>query len=265
MATFNSKAKPAVKWTLVLGLWLAAASSAAADEGGTNVFAARAGAEFHRAQNQFQSHTNDATAAWEFARACFDFADYVTNDTDHAGIARQGIAASRQAIACEHNSAPAHYYLGENLGQLARTETLGALKIVKEMEREFKTAARRDGHFDYAGPERSLGLLYRDAPGWPVSIGSQRKARDWLEQAGKLAPSYPENHLNLAESFLQWHERAGATRELQALDALWPAAHTNLTGPAWEPSWADWSTRREAVRKRLAETSQPAESSKNTH
>ena len=96
-----------------------------------------------------------------------------------------------------------------NLGQLARTETLGALKLVREMEREFKTAAELDGHFDYAGPERSLGLLYRDAPGWPVSIGSRRKAREWLEQAEKLAPEYPENHLNLVESYLQWHDRAG--------------------------------------------------------
>ena len=65
-----------------------------------------------------------------------------------------------------------------NLGQLARTELLGALKLVKEMEREFKTAADLDKQFDYAGPERCLGLLYRDAPGWPASIGSRRKARD---------------------------------------------------------------------------------------
>jgi tetratricopeptide (TPR) repeat protein len=263
MATFNSRAKRVAQAALVLGAWLAAAGFAAAGETGTNVFAARAAAEFHRAQSQFQSHTNDATAAWEFARACFNFADFVSNDTDHAVIARQGIAASRQAIACEPNSAPGHYYLGENLGQLARTETLGALKIVKEMEREFKTAARRDGHFDYAGAERSLGLLYRDAPGWPVSIGSQHKAREWLEQAAKLEPGYPENHLNLAESYFQWHERGEASRELSALDALWPTARTNLIGPAWEPSWADWSTRRDMVRKQLDENSKPAGAPKN--
>ena len=258
MATFNSQSSRAAQWALVGCLWLAGAGLAAADEAGTKVFAARAGAEFERTQSRFQTHTNDATAAWEFARACFNFADYVTNDTDHAAIAIQGIAASRQAIACEPNSAPGHYYLGENLGQLARTETLGALKLVKEMERELKTAARRDGHFDYAGADRSLGLLYRDAPGWPVSIGSQHKAHEWLEQAAILEPGYPENHLNLAESYYQWHEPAEASRELAALDALWPAARTNLVGPAWESSWADWSARRETVRKQLEENSKPA-------
>jgi len=265
MATANSKPGFTAKWALVLGVWLAAASFAAAGEGSTNIFAARAEAEFHRTEKQFQASTNDATAAWEFARACFDFADYATNDTEHAAIAHQGIAASRQAIACDAHSAAAHYYLGQNLGQLARTETVGALNIVREMERELKTAVRFDGHFDYAGPERSLGLLYRDAPGWPMSIGSRHKAREWLEQAEKLAPAYPENHLNLVESYLQWHERAAAQRELQALDALWPAAHTNLAGLAWEPSWADWSARREGARKRLAETSRAAGKSKDPH
>jgi hypothetical protein len=49
-------------------------------------------------------------------------------------------AASNAARAIE--SAPAHYYLGMNLGQLARTELRRRAQLVKEMEREFKTAAR---------------------------------------------------------------------------------------------------------------------------
>jgi hypothetical protein len=266
MATLNSKVKPAkvkpaAKRALVLGAWLAVAGSTLAGGADATSFAARAEAEYHRAQNQFQSNTNDATAAWEFARACFDFDDFVTNNTDHATIANRGIVACRQAIAHKPDSAPAHYYLGQDLGQLARTETLGALKIVKEMEREYKTAVRLDGHFDYAGPERSLGLLYRDAPGWPLSLGSRHKARDWLELADKLAPEYPENHLNLVESYLQWHDRTGAERELKALNALWPAARTNLVGPAWERSWADWSARREVARKNLGENPKAAEPS----
>jgi tetratricopeptide (TPR) repeat protein len=259
MATFNSRANLTAKGALILGLWLAAGLTALGKES-TNVFAARAEAEFHRTQRQFQSSTNDVAAAWEFARACFNFADFATNDTEHAVIARQGVAACRQAIAQEPGSAAAHYYLAENLGQLARTETFGALKIVRQMENELKSAIKLDGHFDYAGPERTLGLLYRDAPGWPMSIGSRRKALSWLKQAEKLAPAYPENHLNLLESYLQWRERAAAERELQELNAVWPAARTNLAGPYWERDWADWSARRETARKRLGETSRPPES-----
>jgi tetratricopeptide (TPR) repeat protein len=260
MATYNSALKREWGVTIVV---FAALGIVFADEGLNKIFAARAGAEFQRTQVEFQSSTNSSAVTLKFARACFDYADFATNDTERAAIARQGIAACRQLIAHEPESAPAHYYLTMNLGQLARAETLGALRTVKEMEREFKTAAGLDEHLDYAGPERGLGLLYRDAPGWPVSIGSRHKARQWLERAAKLAPDFPENHLNLVESYLQWHDPTDARRELETLDALWPGAQTNLAGETWERSWNDWSTRRDTARKRLKEMTGTAESPKN--
>ena len=229
------------------------------------VFAARAEKAFRQAQIEFASSTN-GSAAWQFARACFDFADFATNETGRAEIARQGIAACHKLLARETNSAPGHYYLAMNYGQLARAEapSMAAYHLVKQMEHEFRTAADLDKNFDYAGPERSLGLLYRDAPGWPFSIGNRRKARDWLEQAAKLAPDYPENALNLAESFLQWHETDNAKSELAALDALWPEARKKLAGEHWEQSWDDWSKRRDAARKKLEEIPAPTKSPRNS-
>jgi len=233
-----------------------------AGEAQNKIFAARAETEFHRAQIRFQSAPNDSTNAWQFARTCYDFADFATNDDERADIANEAIFACRRLAARGSNSAPVHYYLAMNLGQLARTEFIGALKIVKEMEIEFKTAAALDAHFDFAGPERNLGLLYRDAPK-TMSIGSSRKARSFLEQAVKLAPDYPENLLNLAESYLQWREPAAAKLELNALDSLWPKARTNFTGINWEQSWDDWSTRRDAARKELEEISTPLKPAKS--
>jgi hypothetical protein len=237
-------------------LFFFACAAAAFAQSTTNpVFAARAEKAFHLAQIQLVSATNDDSAARQFARTSFDFADFATNETQRAAIARQGIAACRKLLARVTNSAPGHYYLAMNEGQLAKAlaPSLAAYRLVKQMEREFKAAADLDKSLDYAGPERCLGLLYRDAPGWPFSIGSRRKAREWLEQAAKQAPDYPENHLNLAESYLQWHESDNANSELTKLDALWPVAQTNLTGAAWEQSWDDWSTRRAAARKKLEE------------
>jgi hypothetical protein len=245
--------------------FLAAAGLVFADEAQTKIFATRAGAEFQRAQTRLQSSTNDPAAVWQFARACFDLADFATNDTQRAAIAGQGIAACRELLARETNSAPGHYYLAMNYGQLARAEapSLAAYRLVRQIEGEFKTAADLDKSFDYAGPERCLGLLYRDAPGWPFSIGSKRKARDFFDQAAKLAPDDPENHLNLAESFLQWHESDNAKSELKTLDALWPSARTNFTGEVWERSWDDWAARRDTVRKKLEELSAPLKSPRN--
>ena len=261
MANVNNRARPRMaRGGLAAILLLAAAGLIFADETRDKIFAARAGAEFHRAQTSWQSDTNGSTAAWQFARACFDLADFATNDTERAAIATQGIAACRELLARDTNSAPGHYYLAMNYGQLARAEapSIAAYHLVRQMEHEFKSAADLDKSFDYAGPGRCLGLLYRDAPGWPFSIGSRHKARECLEQAAQLAPDYPENRLNLAESFLQWHDTDGANQELQTLDALWPKAQTNFSGEAWERSWEDWTARRDAVRKKLADISAPA-------
>ena len=229
-----------------------------------SVFAARAEKAFAQARLRFQSDTN-ADAAVQLGRTSFDFADFATNDTERADIAKIGIAACQGLLARDPKSAPGHYYLAMNFGQLAEAEepSIAAYKLVKEIEREFKAAAEADEQFDFAGPARNLGLLYRDAPGWPISIGSKRKAREWLERAGRLAPDYPENRLNLAESLLRWKEYPEAAKELNALDALWSKAGTNFTGEAWEQSWTDWSTRREAVRQKLDAISKPGKSSKN--
>ena len=262
MATFNSQHQGATLWKLAVVIFILVAGILSAEESQNKIFAARAEKEFHRAQLQFHSNTNDATAAWQFARACFDLADAATNDSQRAAIARQGISACRSVIARDPKSAPAHYYLGMNLAQRARTELLGALKTVKEMEREFKTTAELDARFDHAGPERNLGLLYRDSPGWPASIGNHRKARGFLERSAALAPADPENSLNLIESYLKWKDNDNAAAELKRLDALWPKAQTNFTGAAWEQSWNDWSARRAAARKKIEAVSAPSKSSR---
>ena len=99
MATFNSKTGFTPKWALVLGIWRVTAGFAVAGDVDTNIFAARAEAEFHRTEKQYQSNTNDVTTAWKFACACFNFADFATNDAEHAAIARQGSPA-RTTAAC---------------------------------------------------------------------------------------------------------------------------------------------------------------------
>jgi hypothetical protein len=37
------------------------------------------------------------------------------------------------------------------------------------------------------------------------------------------------------------------------LDAVWPAAQTNLTGEKWEPGWVDWTARRSDARQKINE------------
>jgi hypothetical protein len=110
---------------------------------------------------------------------------------DPAGRNRAGRHCRLPPVAGqEPKSAPAHYYLAATLGELAQAEapSIAAYLRVYEVEREFKTAAELDVRLDHAGPARTLGELYFQAPGWPLSIGSKDLAREWLERAAALAP-----------------------------------------------------------------------------
>jgi len=221
--------------------------------------AAAAQQAFQEARGQYKTDAGKPATACQFARACFDLAEFATNNSERADLAQQGMQASQQALDKEPKSAPAHYYLAMNMGQLARTKSLGALKLVSRMEREFSLARDLDERIDYAGPDRSLGLLYRDAPSIG-SVGSRTKSRQHLQRALELVPNYPENRLNLVETYLKWGERNSASRELKTLEEQWPTARAALAGPVWVSSWADWEQRLKKVKKEIEEPLKPLES-----
>ena len=256
-----------ISWAMVafpvcLGLLVEASQTLADPPAAEAGFAAYAKQSFQKAQAHYRDVPGEAAAAWKFARACFDLAEFATNKTERASLAEQGMAASQRAIASEPKLASAYYYLGMNLGQLARTRGLSALKLVNQMQRAFTRAHDLEEQLDWGGPDRNLGLLYRDAPSFG-SIGSRSKAREHLKRAVELAPGYPENRLNLVEAYLNWGEPNGAQRELAALEAAWPSARTNFVGEAWAASWADWEPRLKTLKKKIQAPSKPLEAPRN--
>lgn len=217
----------------------------------TNLFAARALRQYEAAQARFEREPGSAEAAWHLGRAAFEWAEFATNDTQRAALAQRGIAACRQALAADETLAPAHHYLALNLGQLARTKTIGALGLVRQMERHFERSIELDPKFHFAAAERSLGLLYQDAPGWPASIGNRNKARLHFERAVELAPDYPENQLCLLEALVKWGEREEARTRAGRLPELLDQARQKFAGEDWTDDWEDWDARWARLRDRL--------------
>jgi tetratricopeptide (TPR) repeat protein len=219
-------------------------------------------AAYQDARKRVQQATGDPAAAWRLGRACFDWAEYATNDAGRAERAREGIRACEQAVALNPDLAPAHYYLAMNQGQLARTMSVGALHLVQQMETHFLKARELDAQFDEAGPDRNLGLLYLQAPGWPVCVGSRSKARAHLSKAVKLAPDYPENRLNLMEAHVRWKDNRAVRQELEAWDAHVDAARGRFSGDRWHWDWLTWEQRLEAVKQRLRDSATPHQTHK---
>jgi tetratricopeptide (TPR) repeat protein len=207
---------------------------------------------YEAAHRQYELKPNDNDAAWLLGKACFDRAEFARDDAERASLANEGGAACRKLIARAPNLAAGHYYLALNLAQLARTKLMGALALLGEMASECKASINLDETMDYAGADRFLGLLYRDAPGWPLSLGDYNKARRYMERAARLSPNYPENDLNLAETYLDHHDYDAAARVADKLRVIWPAARKEFTGEYWAVSWADWIPRYEKIQGRLA-------------
>jgi len=229
--------------------------SCAAD---TNAFAARREREFSQALARLEQLPGNSEALIAVAHTAFEWGEFAQNDDQRAAIAQRGIEAARGATNSAPTNAEAHYWLAMNLGQLARTKLLGALKLVLVMETQFLHALDLDDHIEYAGPDRCLGMLYRDAPGWPASIGNKKKARAHLERASTLHPDFPENQVVLLESYQEWSEKDDFERQFQTTEKKMSEARRRLTGPKWEQNWDDWDKRLAKMKSKRSELPKPA-------
>jgi tetratricopeptide (TPR) repeat protein len=220
---------------------------AAQSIGAQTDFAGEAETAFHVAKQGYSTNSKDFKAALDLSRTAFDRAEFSKNDDERESLAEIGISAGRVAVALDNNSAAAHYYLALNIGQLARTKMWGALKLIGDMERELKRSIELDPKFDFAGAARTLGVLYMEAPGAPMSVGSKTKARALLERALELAPNYPDSHLTMIEALMKWKDKEALSTKMAAYAELLPKAKKEFSGHDWEWEWTDWNKRWEAI------------------
>jgi tetratricopeptide (TPR) repeat protein len=206
-------------------------------------FRRRAEEQFDTALERHIADRSDLEAAWNLGRTAFDLAEFARSKSERERIATRGITACREAVAIDPQSAPAHYYMAMNLGQLAKVRLLKGLAIVAEMERVFLTARKLDPLFDYAGADRALGLLYHRAPGWPISLGNRSKADRHLTEAIRLRPDYPGNRIALAEFLLDTRQTSLFRQEWERIQELIPRVRAKFSGSDWELSWVEWEQR----------------------
>lgn len=195
------------------------------------------------AKTNYLHNTGNTTSAWKFAEACFEWAEFATNSAQRASLAQEGIGAAKFATEMAPDEAAGHFFLAMNKGQLARTKSLGALPLVKEMEEALQRSIKINPKFDHAAADRSLGMLYMDAPGWPTSIGSKSKSRKHLQRAVELVPDYPTNYLTLMEAYIRWGDAEALRTAMAKYRRLLPSAKEKYSGPRWEQSWQDWELR----------------------
>jgi hypothetical protein len=203
------------------------------------------------AQADLAASPTNAALSVRVARLCFEGTTVATNDAAKAKFAEAGIAVARAGLRLHPREAGLEYYLALNLGQLASTRGTGALKLVREMEAHLLAARALDATVSDAGPDRSLAYLYLNAPGWPLSVGSNDKSRHHFEHAVRLAPHNPEHHLAFAEACLRWRKKVEAREHLAQAEAVWATARELYQGAERQTDWSDWNTRLAALKGKL--------------
>lgn len=195
------------------------------------------------ARAKFKAAAKVDGSAWRLGSACFQRAEFLEDNEERKALAKEGIAACRRLIDDQPNSIAGHYYLGLNLGQLARVKNkLLAWGMVDDIERALEKARDLDARFCYAGPDRSLGLLHYNKNIEASILYGKDKARMHLKRAVELAPDYPANRLNLLEAYVTWKDVAGINAQRAALRKLLPKARKEFTGPEWAWDWVVWDT-----------------------
>jgi len=217
--------KFSVQWVLVGCFFGVVSLAEALDPESIKMASERA---YNAALIRFQSQASSTEDAWQLARVAFDYGEHLDPSDLKKSVAKQGIAAARACIQQSSDLAEGYYYLALNLGQLARCRKLSALKLVREMEKAFLKARELNVSVDLAGPDRCLGRLYLQAPGWPASVGSSRKAMEHLIEALRIHPEYPGNALQLVHACLEMNRPEEAehyflmTREItKQMDRNW--------------------------------------------
>ncbi|PLY01026.1 MAG: hypothetical protein C0622_07815 [Desulfuromonas sp.] len=80
---------------------------------------------------------------------------------------------------------------------------LGALGKVKKAKGLFESSIAQDGKALEGAAYTSLGSLYYQVPGWPISFGNDEKAEEYLKQALQISPADIDSNFFYADFLIE--------------------------------------------------------------
>lgn len=126
----------------------------------------------------------------------------------------RGMKAARALLEKDKTSAEGLFWLAVNMGAEAIDRgKMAALPVVPQMEKLLLKAFEVEPKYEYGGAARVLGRLYHQAPA-VISVGSNDKARTYLNAALEIAPDHPGNLAFSADFLLDVDDKEKAARKL---------------------------------------------------
>ncbi|OLO06960.1 hypothetical protein BTW08_14970 [Salinicola sp. MH3R3-1] len=147
---------------------------------------------------------------------------YQTPEARRADAFEQLYQRAQALLKAQPKSAELHTWAGIIRGSQAGAEGgLSALSQVKEARAEFEQALSIDPTTLSGSAYTSLGTLYHQVPGWPISFGDDDKARQLLQKGLSLNPDGIDSNYFWAD-FL--HDQGDDAQARQAIEKAMAAA-----------------------------------------
>jgi tetratricopeptide (TPR) repeat protein len=128
----------------------------------------------------------------------------------------EGVNYGEQGVDAEENSLEANFWLSVNWGSYGQAKgIMKSLALITPIKETAERVIGIDETYFYGGPWRVLGRLYNKAPGFPFSIGDNKKSAECLEKALEIGPDFYLNHLFLAELYISDRATSKARERLE--------------------------------------------------
>lgn len=142
--------------------------------------------------------------------------EYTGDADDKIAFFDEGVQCGETGVEINENSLEANFWLAVNYGSYGQEKgIMQSLALITPLRERAEKAAEIDGSYFYGGPFRVLGRLYNKAPGFPFSIGSNKKAIEYLERAVELGPKFYLNRIFLAEAYISDRKKDKAREQLE--------------------------------------------------
>ena len=140
-------------------------------------------------------------AYWKIAQATLWIGLNSEDDDKKLRIYRDAIEFCKMAVAIDDNCIEAHFWLGVMYGLFGEVKgILQGLHVIEPVKREMNWVIARDEKWNSAGAHRVLGRLYFRVPG--IKGGDNQKSIEHLKKAVAIAPDLLDNHVFLAETYM---------------------------------------------------------------
>ena len=128
----------------------------------------------------------------------------------------KGVEYGEEGVEAEKDSLEANFWLAVNYGSYGNEKgIMKSLSLVSPIKNLAEKVIELDESYFYGGAWRVLGRLYNKAPGFPISIGDNKKALECLEKALEFGPKFYLNHLFIAELYISTRKKDEAREHLE--------------------------------------------------